>query len=96
MPIFVPRLSQKPENKKICQQHNLTHQLFLCQKITSVVFKYIMQDSPMENHSSKWCCFSLPLDVFDQELPTVDSVHLLVQDAEDPVQRLNGTPLCAC
>jgi hypothetical protein len=50
----------------------------------------------MENHSSKWCCFSLPLDVFDQELPTVDSVHLLVQDAEDPVQRLNGTPLCAC
>ncbi|KAJ6930493.1 hypothetical protein NC652_014124 [Populus alba x Populus x berolinensis] len=55
-----------------------------------------MQDSPMENHSSKWCCFSLPTDVFDQVIPKVDSVHLQVQDAEDHAQRLNGTPLSAC
>jgi hypothetical protein len=50
----------------------------------------------MENRSSKWCCFSLPTDVFDQVIPKVDSVHLLVQDAEDHAQRLNGTPLSAC
>jgi hypothetical protein len=29
-------------------------------------------------------------------IPKVDSVHLLVQDAEDHAQRLNGTPLSAC
>lgn len=50
----------------------------------------------MENHSSKWCCFSLPTDVSDQELLRADRLHLPIHHVEDPVQRLNGTPLHVC